>query len=124
MSSYVKELHFKQKLARTDATKAEAAEKRKALHKKNSKLVKGRFKNLEAPGGDLTFSFREFKEDPIRTYYFKDGETYEVPLGVAKHINNNTKTPIHSHIIDKDGRRMTAPGQYRERYQFISTDYE
>ena len=105
----------------------EAAKKASDLcekaRKEDSKMVKGIFKNLEAPGGDVEFAFRKHKGDSIMIYTMKDGETYTIPLGVAKHLNIDTRVPIHSHLCDSEGKPMTCANKFRERYQFLSTEY-
>lgn len=123
MSGYVKDLQINVKEVRTDETKKKNEELRIKQFKEDSKLVKGIFKNLEVKGGDLEFAYRKYKEDPIRIYHFEDGKEYEIPMGVAKHINNSTKVPIHSDLLGPDGKRTLQVGKYRERYQFIPTNY-
>ena len=123
MSSYVKDINTGVKEKRSKEQKAEIEEKLKKKWKEDSRLVKGVFKNLEAPGGDVEFAYREYKWDPPRVYRFEDGKEYEVPLGVAKHINRNTRIPVHSYILDKDGKKTNAIGQYKERYQFVSKEF-
>ncbi len=67
------------------------------------RLVRGIFKNIEAPGCCHTFSFKVRKGDPIRTYTMRDGEEYEVPISVADHLNNNCSYPIHRYLLDSRG---------------------
>ncbi len=92
----------------------------------DNQMVSGIFKNLEAPGGDLRFSYKKYKNDPDRTYHFEDGKKYTVPKGVAKHINNMTNVKQRSYVLDASGTptlhtRPSGPG--RQRYQFLSTDF-
>jgi len=88
-----------------------------------SKLVKGIFKNLEAPGCNLEFAFKKYPQDPIRLYKFFDGKTYEIPLSVARHINNDCNEKEHSSICDADGNRIVQWNPKRQRYQFLSVDF-
>jgi hypothetical protein len=121
--SFVKEIAIgrRSKLSSEELKKAnDLCEK---ARKEDSKMVHGVFKNIEAPGGDVEFVYRKHKGEPIMVYHMKDGEAYDVPIGVAKHINLNTRVPIHSHLSDSQGRPMVAPGKFRERYQFLSTEY-
>lgn len=122
--SFVKELNLNTATKRTAEEMKKASDLVENARKEDAKLVKGIFKNLEVPGGDLKFSYRRHKGENPRIYHFEDGETYEIPLGVARHINQDTKVPIHSHLIDPNtNKRITAPGSYRQRYQFLSTEY-
>jgi len=60
--------------------------------------VTGIFHFYEVPGGSMSFSFREFKGDEVQRYDMIDGETYTVPLGVARHLNNNCHYPEHAYF--------------------------
>jgi len=88
-------------------------------------LVTGIFKNIEVPGGDLEFAYRAYDGEPIQIYHLDDGQKATIPLGVARHINNQTQVPIHDNILGPDGKRLTGTkiGSYRQRYQFLSTEY-
>lgn len=59
----------------------------KKFIEEETKLVKGRFKNYEAPGGNLNFRAGKYPGQPIFSINFQDGETYKVPLWVARHLN-------------------------------------
>lgn len=64
------------------------------LREADMKMVKGRFRNLETPGGTAYVAFRKYKELPGDPPYSKnmlDGEVYEVPLYLANHINGIDK---------------------------------
>ena len=121
--TYVKDISLGSPKKRSKEELKRANELCEEARKKDSRLVKGVFKNIEAPGGNLEFAYRGHRGDPVRVYKFKDGETYEIPLGVAKHINNNTKVPINKYLSDSQGKPIAAPGGYRQRYQFLSTEY-
>lgn len=71
-----------------------------AFRKKGSELVRGRFKNYEVPGGMLEFSHGpEYKGDKQYNYRKQDGtalidgEIYELPRSVARHLNTNCWYP-------------------------------
>lgn len=70
----------------------------KFLRDKMREKVTGIFRFYEVPGGGISFNFREFKEDPIERYDLIDGETYTIPLGVARHLNNNGWYPEHEYV--------------------------
>ena len=91
--------------------------------KADAKLVKGIFKNLECAGGDLSFAYHAYKGEPTRVYHLIDGNEYELPLGVAKHINNQCKYKKSKHLVNRDGSRMIVDDKPIERYQFVSTEY-
>jgi len=121
--SFVKEITI------TDRSKLGAEAKRKAsamlakYREEDAKLVKGVFKNLEAPGCDLEFPYLKYKGEPIRVYTFEDGKEYTIPLGVAKHINQQCKYKRHKWLVDAEGKPMLGADKPTERYQFVSTDF-
>ena len=122
--SFVKELKMSTLTKRTGEMLKKASELAEKERKEDAKLVKGIFKNLEVAGGDVKFPYRKHRGENIRLYHFHDGEEYEIPLGLAKHINQDTKVPIHTNLIDPNtNKRITAPGSYTERFQFLSTEY-
>lgn len=121
--SFVKEITNFGKSKRTEEQKKKASELIEKARKEDSKLVKGVFKNLECPGGDLQFAYHAYKGEPTRVYHMIDGDEYEIPLGVAKHINQQCKYRKSKHLIGKDGKRMIVADKPTERYQFVSTDF-
>jgi hypothetical protein len=68
--------------------KAKSAEQIKKLQKIGEKLIKGIFEFTDAQGGWLDFSYRFYPGEPIRTVKIYHGETVEIPMDVAKHLNN------------------------------------
>lgn len=68
-----------------------------AKRAEEAKIVRGIFRFHEVPGGQMEFMFRKYKGDPISKYSMKDGEVYEVPLGVARHLNTNCWYPSYAH---------------------------
>ncbi|SRR5229473_6342852 len=92
------------------ALKAEkAAEERAAFIEKKAEelqyrrdrdreLVTGTFNFHECPGGKFDFVFRQYPGDDIEQYSFYDGHSYTIPLGVAKHLNNNCNRPKYEHV--------------------------
>lgn len=57
------------------------------LIEEESKLVKGRFKNYDVPGGPLVFNSRKYPGQEVFKKTFMDGGVYEIPLWVARHLN-------------------------------------
>jgi len=94
------------------------------MWKEESRMVKGIFRCHEPPGGSVTFPFRKYKWDQTKTYEMTDGEVYEVPLAVARHLNQNCSYPVHSHILGPDGRtQLNTQGKKRQRMSFESTEF-
>ncbi len=90
--------------------------------KEESQLVKGIFRSRESVGGNVKFCFRKYKWDRTEWYIMFDGETYEVPLGVARHLNQNCNYPVHSHILGADGKpTLDTTGKEISRMNFENT---
>lgn len=56
------------------------------------KMVKGRFKNYETQGGNLPLTCGKYPGQPLFSQNLQDGEIYEVPLWVARHLNGKDVT--------------------------------
>lgn len=125
--SYVVDLSIDKRLPPSDAKKKEAKELLAKKHKEDSKLVKGIFKNLEAAGGTVMFPYRIYPQDPIRYYTLEDGKEYEVPIGVAKHINITCNEKAFETYKTLGGDPTDVPKirtiPNRQRYQFNSSEY-
>lgn len=121
--SFVKEVSTIGRSKLTSEAKKKASDLIETHRKEDAKLVKGTFKNLECPGGDVEFAYHKYKGEPTRIYHLVDGEQYEIPLGVAKHLNQQCKYKKSKHLIDKDGRKMITSDKPIERYQFVSNDF-
>lgn len=90
---------------------------------KDREMVRGIFKFYEIPGGSMSFVFKAYKEDPVERYDFLDGETYRIPLGVAKHLNKNGWYPVHTHAVDETGKPLMKVGQKVRRFGFQSLEF-
>jgi hypothetical protein len=90
---------------------------------KEREMVSGIVKNHECPGGTIEFVFRKWKGDPITKYSFFDGQVARVPLGVARHLNNNCWYPVHAATQDKDGKESYKIGRKVRRFGFQSLEF-
>lgn len=97
-------------------------EKYEKMLKEDSKMVKGRFFCHEPKGGSITFPFKKYKEIPRVDYTFEDGKDYEIPLMVAKHINN-CGWEVHKHTLDENGVPVVNIGKIVKRFAFQSLDF-
>jgi hypothetical protein len=111
--------------AKTQApvTRDEVIKDLKIQRDKDRQMVKGVFKYYEVPGGIVEFSFKKYKEDPIERFSMIDGQVYTIPLGVAKHLNNNTWYPVHTYTKDEAGNPAQAIGQKIRRMAFQSLEF-
>lgn len=99
-------------------------EEMRLLKKKDHKMVKGIFRCYEPRGGSMTFSFRKYKGDDVLKYTLVDGEIYDVPLMVAKHLNQNCWWPKHSHVLDANGNPSIEVGKKVQRCSFESLEFQ
>lgn len=90
---------------------------------KDSQMVKGIFRNNEIEGGTLSFVYKAYKGQPVERYDFTDGETYTIPLGVAKHLNKNIWYPIHAYTMKENGTPVKQLGKKVHRCVFQSLEF-
>lgn len=90
---------------------------------KDREMVKGIFKFYEVPGGSMNFVYRAYKQDPVERFDFIDGQVYTIPLGVAKHLNNNGWYPVHAHAQNEGGTVSMRIGQKVHRFGFQSLEF-
>lgn len=95
----------------------------KKMREADSKPVKGIFRCFEPRGGQITFSYKKYKEDPVAQYTMLDGEVYTVPKMVAKHLNNNCSYPVHSYTVDLNGNQVPTIGKRVKRCSFESLEF-
>jgi hypothetical protein len=93
------------------------------MREKDHRKVKGIFRCYEPRGGSFTFCFKKYKGDQTLTYTMVDGETYEVPLMVAKHLNQNCWYPRHTHVLDANGNPTVNVGKKVNRCSFDSLEF-
>jgi hypothetical protein len=70
---------------------------------KDKEKVRGIFRFNEVPGGAMEFVYKAYKGDDVERFLLVDGHTYEIPLGVAKHLNKNGWYPEYGYIQDSSG---------------------
>ncbi len=104
-------------------TKEKEAE-RKKQYDRDHIMVKGRFSFKEVPGGTLCFSFFKYKGDKILRYQLKDGEVYELPYMVAKHLATGVYEDIYQDQVDKDGKAIHVAVSKKHRTGFERLDFD
>ena len=90
---------------------------------KDREKVTGIFNFFEVPGGLMKFRIKLYKGDNVEKYELRDGETYTLPLGVAKHLNKNGWYPINKHAVDANGKPIYKIGQKKRRFGFQSLEF-
>ena len=121
----------------TDEQKKRFKTDLKKMYEEEKQLVKGRFLCFEPRGGQVSFVFRKYEWDQPMEYNLKDGEEYEIPLSVARHLNGIDITakaingqlhtcsyPVHHYQQDKTGVPSVNVGKRVRRYAFQTTTGE
>lgn len=104
--------------------KRKTAEEMEKMRQADAKLVKGVFRCHEPRGGTVTLVWKVHKGDPIRRWVLKDGEQYEIPKGLAKHLNSNCSYQVHQHILDANGNpAVDKRGKVVSRMNFESLEF-
>lgn len=91
--------------ALTESQKKELKKKIDEQKEKDETPVTGVFKNVECPGGDISFWFKKYDEPP-RYFHLVDGKEYTLPAMVGEHLNKNTQE--QTYIYDK---QIWEPGE-------------
>ncbi len=106
------------------AQRVEVEEKIKKMRKEGEKLVKGMFEFIDAQGGWLDFSYRFFPGEPIRCIKITHGEIVDIPMIVAKHLNNvYAKIRMPAPQLDENGRAVKQGTTTRKsRTRFTPVD--
>lgn len=100
----------KQKVSREELAKHIAK-----MRERDSEMVTGIFKNLEAPAqnggkGAIQFGFKKYPGDDYAFYEFWDGERYTIPRAVAHHLNNNCFTKEYQYLPGEFGQQGIRTG--------------
>lgn len=93
-----------------------------------SKMVKGRFRCYETPGSTQRIQQRKYKEVPMFDKWMTDGQTYEVPLWVARWLNGidvtahaiNGKVNSCSYAIH--GFKMGNPNDFKPSQEVMGQE--
>lgn len=117
-----KQLHPKES-APSLSKKEEAAARLKIQREKDRENVKGVFRFYEVPGGRMEFVYLQYEGDELEKYDMIDGQVYNIPLGVAKHLNKNGAYPVHVHTQDEVGKPSMKIGTKVRRFGFQSLEF-
>lgn len=121
--SFVTEISIRGRAKLTEEEKKKSSALIEKHKKEDARLVKGVFKNIESAGGDVEFAYHKYPGESTKVYHLIDGQEYDLPFGVAKHINQQCKYKKSKHLVDVDGNRTITADKAIERYQFVSTEF-
>lgn len=124
----VEELPAQEEVAVATVHTLTDAEKIERQRQEESVKIKGTFQDNELKGGSIAFSFKKFPGDDIVNYHLYDGQEYELPLSVVKHLNSgcyySTDTYSPNSLLQADGKPMknTAAKKFH-RFSFKVSGY-
>lgn len=93
------------------------------MRDKDREMVRGKFIFHEVPGGEMGFSFKKYKQDPVERFDLRDGEIYSLPLGVAKHLNKDCWYPEYEFFKDESTQNLQRIGKKKRRCSFQSLEF-
>lgn len=88
-----------------------------AMTKETDRKVTGTFINIECPTQPAKISCKYYRDMPLFCDTLKDGETYTIPLSVARHINERCYSEPHSYLVNDKGEPIkTSKKQFRYKF--------
>ena len=92
----------------------------KKARKEYDKPCKGMFEFIDAQGGWIDFSERVFPGEPILVYRLVHGEICEIPMGLARRLNN-TRKKVRKLNMSADGKDVKSY-EFQSRIRFTPMD--
>lgn len=129
----------KTKAANNKLTRDDVKRLMNSWRDRDAELVTGIFKNNEAPGQSTTFRFKAYPGDDYKEWFFEDGEKYQIPRGIARHLNTACYTKEYKHLPNETGQfgiraavKDGSPARNEQlmserkvyRYSFLSLEFE
>lgn len=110
----IKEVRSKKPVPASEEQRKANAIKIAKMQKEGEKLIKGIFEFVDAQGGWFDFSYRFYPGEPIRTVKIIHGETIDIPMDIAKHLNNvYKKVRVPPKNLDMDAPVVTKISRTR-----------
>lgn len=85
--------------------------------------VKGVFHYHERPGQKLKFDFVKYGDEEQVHWELTDGQTYELPRAVARHLNNSGYRTKYEWYKDDQGMDRMRVARKQRRYTFENLDF-
>ena len=108
-------------------TQGEKSAYLKYLRDRDMEMVECTFRCNEPQGGSVKLNARPYEGDMFSETFF-DGQTYTIPLYLAKRMNSEfqglgTWYPTHAYIMDAQGKPILGTGKKNYRFGFNSTNF-
>lgn len=95
----------------------------KYLRDRDREKVRGVFHYHERRGGHVKFNYYGYDGDKVETYTLYDGQTYELPRGVAVHLNTNPMRAVYDWVKDESGNDVCMIVNWARRCSFDSMEF-
>lgn len=94
------------------------------LKKDESRIVKARYLNSRGNHERLTKPYMRWAGDNINFYHLIPGETYELPYGFVKEINDpNKRLKQRSEILDQNGKPSLKDGPGEQLHTLVPISF-
>lgn len=93
--------------------------KAEKLKKEESRTVKARYINHRGAHERLTKPYMRWAGDPINIYHLIPGQTYELPVGFIKEINESPGLPRRSEVVDANGMPTRFDGAPERLHELV-----
>lgn len=93
------------------------------MRDKDKEPVRGKFIFHEVPGGEMSMSFKKYRGDQVENFTFKDQEIKTIPLGVARHLNNNCWYPEYDYVKTEEMQNVAKIVKKVRRCSFQSLEF-
>ena len=106
-------------------SRSEVEEMIKKMRKEYNVMVKGQFEFVDAEGGFFEFTERMFPGDNIQTIQLIHGEICEIPMGLAKRLNNTKQIISRYKDVEQAPNGPIRPPrtiETKSRVRFVPVD--
>jgi len=88
------------------------------------RIVKARYLNHRGSHERLSKPYCRYAGDPIQTWNFIPGETYDLPKGLVDEVNDpNKRLARRSEILDSNGTPTKKDGQSERIHEFVPISF-
>lgn len=95
-----------------------------AMTPETDRMVTGIFKNIECPGQPGFVCMRLYKGMQVFSKTMIDGQTYTIPLSVARQINQSVKYKKDKYLLDEQGNSVKGDDVPLDRFAFVSMEFQ
>lgn len=94
------------------------------MRQEDHRKVRGKFVFNEVKGGVVSFPYKKWRGDKVEWYTLRDGEVYELPIMVARHLNENCAIPEWelSPLMNSSGQLEKRIKRMDHRFSFIYSE--